>query len=299
VPDLSGKVAIVTGCASGIGAATVRRLVADGAQVLGTDISATRGAALCAEVGALFAVQDVSDRALWPQIVARAVEAFGRLDILVNNAGMVSGAGIGDLDDDAMFAAWDQVLAVNLTGTMAGCRASIAAMRANPGGSKGAIVNIASTTAIAPLPTDVGYSTSKGAVRVLSKSVATWCAQHGLDRDFGGGGTAHTGLDCGGRENLTAEPPCRPCRNSRRDCVSRQRRMPVHDRRGNAGRWRSDGDPSGVLITRRAFYPDSPSAPSAPPSMRRSPATTRRTPDTPRIPPPPANSRLALAPMHR
>ena len=180
MPDLSGKVAIVTGCASGIGAATVRRFVADGAHVLGTDLDPERGAALCAKVGAMFAPQDVSDRAAWPGIVALAVETFGRLDILVNNAGMVSGAGIGDLDDDAMFAAWDKVLAVNLTGTMAGCRAAIAAMKANPGGAKGAIVNIASTTAIAPLPTDVGYSASKGAVRVLSKSVATWCAKAGL-----------------------------------------------------------------------------------------------------------------------
>ncbi|MDC8753920.1 SDR family oxidoreductase [Erythrobacter sp. sf7] len=186
MPDLSGKVAIVTGCASGIGAATVRRFAADGAKVLGTDMDEARGAALCGEVGALFAQQDVSDRALWPQIVARAVEAFGRLDILVNNAGMVSGAGIGDLDDEAMFAAWDRVIAVNLTGTMAGCRAAIAAMRDNPGGAPGkqgagAIVNIASTTAIAPLPTDAGYSASKGAVRVLSKSVATWCAKQGLN----------------------------------------------------------------------------------------------------------------------
>ena len=74
MPDLSGKVAIVTGCASGIGAATVRRLRADGAEVLGTDLDASGGAALCAEVGAQFAVQDVSDRALWPVIVARAVE---------------------------------------------------------------------------------------------------------------------------------------------------------------------------------------------------------------------------------
>jgi 3(or 17)beta-hydroxysteroid dehydrogenase len=181
MPDLSGKVAIVTGCASGIGAATVRRLRADGAQVLGTDLDAARGQALCDEVGARFAVQDVADRALWSRIVADAVAAFGRLDILVNNAGMVSGAGIGDLEHAAMFAAWDTVLAVNLTGTMAGCRAAIAAMRDNPGGAKGAIVNIASTTAITPLPTDAGYSASKAAVRALSKSVATWCAQHGLN----------------------------------------------------------------------------------------------------------------------
>ncbi|MBI1402852.1 MAG: SDR family oxidoreductase [Porphyrobacter sp.] len=180
MPDLSGKVAIVTGCASGIGAATLRRFVADGARVFGTDVNAAAGRALCEEVGARFAVQDVSDRALWPQIVGEAVECFGRLDILVNNAGMVSGAGIGDLEDEAMFAAWDRVLAVNLTGTMAGCRAAIAAMRENPGGAKGAIVNIASTTAIAPLPTDVGYSASKAAVRMLSKSVATWCAKQGL-----------------------------------------------------------------------------------------------------------------------
>ena len=181
MPDLSGKVAIVTGCASGIGAATVRRLRSDGAEVLGTDLDAARGQALCDEVGARFAVHDVSDRALWTKIVAEAVASFGRLDILVNNAGMVSGAGIGDHDDAAMFGAWDKVLAVNLTGTMAGCRAAIAAMKDNPGGAKGAIVNIASTTAITPLPTDVGYSASKAAVRALSKSVATWCAQAGLN----------------------------------------------------------------------------------------------------------------------
>lgn len=177
MPDLSGKAALVTGCASGIGAATVRRLAADGAQVFGTDLDDAKGRALCDEVGARFAVQDVSDRALWPQIVAQAVDAFGRLDILVNNAGMVTGKSIGEVDDDT----WDRVLAVNLTGTMAGCRAAIAAMKGNPGGAKGSIINIASTTAMAPLPTDVGYSASKGAVRVMSKSVATWCAQQGHD----------------------------------------------------------------------------------------------------------------------
>ncbi|GAA4042441.1 SDR family NAD(P)-dependent oxidoreductase [Parerythrobacter jejuensis] len=175
MPDLSGKVAIVTGCASGIGAATLKRLIADGARILGTDIDAAAGAALCEEAGARFAVQDVSDRALWNGVVREAIEAFGRLDILVNNAGIVTGASIGDVDDDT----WDRVIAVNLTGTMAGCRAAIAAMKDNPGGASGAIINIASTTAMAPLPTDVGYSASKGAVRVMSKSVATWCAQQG------------------------------------------------------------------------------------------------------------------------
>ncbi len=172
MPDLSGKAAIVTGCASGIGAATVRRLRADGADVLGTDVNAAAGKALCDETGARFAEQDVSDRARWDEVVAQALKAFGSLDILVNNAGMVSGASIGDVADDV----WDRVLAVNLTGTMAGCRAAIPAM-ASGKNSGGAIINIASTTAIAPSPVDVGYSASKGAVRVLSKSIATWCAQ--------------------------------------------------------------------------------------------------------------------------
>lgn len=175
MPDLSGKGAIVTGCASGIGAATLKRLREDGANVIGTDIDEAAGASLCEETGALFAVQDVSDRARWAGIVAAAVDAFGRLDILVNNAGIVSGASIGDVDDEV----WDKVIAVNLTGTMAGCRAAIAGMKENPDGPKGSIINISSTTAMAPLPTDVGYSASKAGVRVLSKSVATWCAQQG------------------------------------------------------------------------------------------------------------------------
>ena len=175
MPDLSGKVALVTGCASGIGAATVRRLRQDGAEVLGTDIDAAAGTQLCASAGARFAQQDVADRAGWPDIIANVVQDFARLDILVNNAGIVSGASIGEVDD----AGWDRVIAVNLTGTMAGCRAAIAAMKDNPGGPSGSIINIASTTAMAPLPSDVGYSASKGAVRVLSKSVATWCAQQG------------------------------------------------------------------------------------------------------------------------
>ncbi len=173
MPDLSGKAAIVTGCASGIGAATVRRLHADGAQVLGTDINAQAGAALCAEAGALFVEQDVAQTSLWPDIVAQAVEAFGRLDILVNNAGTVSQHSIEDVTDEI----WDRIYDINIKGTMAGCRAAIAAMKANPGGSSGAIINIGSTSAIAALPRDAAYCSSKGAVRVLSKSIATHCAQ--------------------------------------------------------------------------------------------------------------------------
>lgn len=176
MPDLSGKVALVTGCASGIGAATVRRLRADGAQVLGTDVNSA-GAAVCEEAGARFAVQDVADMAGWPSIIALAKEAWGRLDILVNNAGTVSSLSIEDVTDEA----WDRIYDINIKGTMAGCRAAIAVMKDNPGGPSGAIINIASTSAMAALPSDVAYCSSKGAVRVLSKSVATHCAKAGYN----------------------------------------------------------------------------------------------------------------------
>ncbi|KWV91291.1 SDR family NAD(P)-dependent oxidoreductase [Erythrobacter sp. YT30] len=176
MPDLSGKVAIVTGCASGIGAATVKRLAANGAKVLGTDVNAD-GAAVCDAAGARFMVQDVGDTAFWADVVAAATGEGGRLDILVNNAGIVSQHSIEDVTDEI----WDRTYDVNIKGTMAGCRAAIAAMKNNPGGSSGAIINIASTSAMAALPGDVAYCSSKGAVRVLSKSIATHCAQNGYN----------------------------------------------------------------------------------------------------------------------
>ncbi len=125
-------------------------------------------------------MQDVADTGAWPGIVAQAVEAWGRLDVLVNNAGAISGAGIEDVTDEV----WDRTFAINVTGAMAGCRAAIAAMKDNPGGPSGtkgggAIVNIASTSAMAALPGDVAYCSSKGAVRVLTKSVAVHCAKAG------------------------------------------------------------------------------------------------------------------------
>ncbi len=175
--DLTGKTAIVTGCANGIGAATVRRLRADGADVLGTDINSDWGMSLCKETGAVFAEQDVADCAAWPKIVAKATDRWGRLDILVNNAGAVSSLSIEDVTDEA----WDRIYNINIKGTMAGCRAAIAAMKANPGDSSGSIVNISSTSAIGALPSDVAYCSSKGAVRVLSKSVAAHCAKAGYN----------------------------------------------------------------------------------------------------------------------
>lgn len=175
--QLKGKVAIVTGGASGIGAATVARFVQEGAKVLSTDVQEEQGQSVADEVGALFMVQDVSDIQAWDRVMAKVQSEYGRLDILVNNAGIVSGKNIEDVDLES----WHHLLGINLTGVMLGCQKAIAAMKKNPGGSSGSIINIASTSAFAALPGDVTYTASKSAVRMLSKSVAVHCAQSGLN----------------------------------------------------------------------------------------------------------------------
>jgi len=175
--QLAGKVAIVTGGASGIGAATVKRFVEEGAKVLSTDVQEELGQSVAEDGGALFTVQDVSDPEGWDRVMTKVQSEFGRLDILVNNAGIVAGKTIEDVDLDS----WHHLLGINLTGVMLGCQKAIALMKQNPGGSSGSIINIASTSAFAALPGDVTYTASKSAVRMLSKSVAVHCAQNGLN----------------------------------------------------------------------------------------------------------------------
>ena len=174
---LSGKVAIITGGASGIGAATVRRFAAEGARVFLSDIQAELGQSVAQETGSSFLVHDVSEAEGWKTVVGAAVARHGRLDIVVNNAGIVSGKSI----EDDEFAAWHRVLAVNLTGVMLGCHFGIAAMKENPGGACGSLINIASTSGFTALPGDVGYSSSKFGVRGLTRSVAVHCARAGLN----------------------------------------------------------------------------------------------------------------------
>ncbi|MEM8748605.1 MAG: SDR family oxidoreductase [Actinomycetota bacterium] len=173
--ELDGRVALVTGGASGIGAATVRRLAADGASVVSTDVTTEAGRTVAAEVGATFVEHDVSDPAAWERVMSVVAEQ-GRLDVCVNNAGIVGGGDIGSIPLDR----WHMVLDVNLTGVMLGCQHAITAMRENPGGPSGSIINVSSTSAITAIPTDVAYVASKGAVRSMSRSVAVWCGQQGL-----------------------------------------------------------------------------------------------------------------------
>jgi NAD(P)-dependent dehydrogenase (short-subunit alcohol dehydrogenase family) len=164
---LHGRRAIVTGAASGIGRATALRFAQEGAAVLATDIAVF-------ELDGIATMRhDVATERDWEAVAQTARERLGGCDILVNCAAVVGSGSAEDVSLDA----WNRLIAVNLTGTMLGCRTAIALMR--EAGRAGAIVNIASTTAYAALPGDVGYTSSKGAVRMLTKSVAAYCARAG------------------------------------------------------------------------------------------------------------------------
>jgi 3(or 17)beta-hydroxysteroid dehydrogenase len=175
---IENKVFFVTGGASGIGEGMVRRFTADGARVVFSDLQTDKGEAVAAATGAVFVEQDVADAETWERLIAGVLERHGRLDGLANVAGKVTGpqpGGVFDLE------AWSRTIAVNLTGTMLGCRTAIEAMRRNPGGPGGSIVNIGSTSAFTAIPTDPAYSASKGGVAALTRSVAAYCAREGLN----------------------------------------------------------------------------------------------------------------------
>ncbi len=170
---LAGKVAIVTGGASGIGEATVRRFVEEGARVLITDIQTGKGEALAAETGQSFMTHDVAEEGQWIAVTAKARADHGRLDIVVNNAGMFLAQNI----EEAALEDWNRVLAVNLTGVMLGCKHGLLAMKQNPGGPSGSLVNVSSITGFIGLSSGAAYTASKGGVRLLTKSVAVHAAR--------------------------------------------------------------------------------------------------------------------------
>lgn len=173
---LSGKVALVTGGASGLGKAIATRLAAVGAKVFISDTQAELGRSVASEGGFSFLEQDVSDEKLWPEVVRNVEQSGGQLNILVNNAGILLSTDSNP--ENTQLADWRRIFAVNLEGVFLGCRAAIPAMRKAGGG---AIVNIASITAQMPTPDILAYGASKAAVRQLTKSVADYCARQKLN----------------------------------------------------------------------------------------------------------------------
>ncbi|MCB0998860.1 MAG: SDR family oxidoreductase [Acidimicrobiales bacterium] len=166
------KVVVVTGAASGLGLAESRRLVAEGARVVMTDIDVEAGIAHAAELGGLFVAHDVADEHAWDALTAFVADRFGRLDGLVNNAGV---APIGDIEHTTT-EMWRRTLAVHLDGTFFGCRSAIGLMKA----TGGSIVNTSSTTALNGYAPYLAYSAAKGGIRSLTKSVAAHCRHRGL-----------------------------------------------------------------------------------------------------------------------
>ncbi|HJQ55553.1 MAG TPA: glucose 1-dehydrogenase [Vineibacter sp.] len=181
--DLDGRIAIVTGGASGIGAATARVLAGAGATVVVGDVQDDLGARVASEIGARasFRTLDVTIEASWQALVDDTLVRFGRLDILVNNAGITGGYGTVE---DTTVEVWERVHAVNLDGVFLGCKFAIAAMRqTRPGkpAAMGAIVNVSSIAGLVGGAGPCAYTASKGAVRLLTKAVALHCAEQGYD----------------------------------------------------------------------------------------------------------------------
>jgi 3(or 17)beta-hydroxysteroid dehydrogenase len=177
MPRLSGKTALVTGAARGIGAAIAKAFADEGAHVIVTDVDTDGGQATAHAVGGTFAHLDVTSEANWSAVANQ----FPTMDIVVNNAGITGFEGSVPAAHDpenAQLADWRAVHAVNLDGTFLGCRYAIRAMRPKGAGS---IINISSRSGLVGIPMAAAYASSKAAVRNHTKSVALYCAGQGLN----------------------------------------------------------------------------------------------------------------------
>ena len=173
---MTGKVALVSGGAEGIGAAVARLIVAEGGSVMLGDVQLEKAAALAAELGEQAAAcqLDVRDLAQWEAAVAATRERFGKLTVLCNIAGISEPGTVTDGTLDV----WERTIDINLNGPFFGMRAAIPAMEAS--GEKCAIVNIGSMIALRPAAFVAAYSASKAGLRALSQSVALDLAGRGV-----------------------------------------------------------------------------------------------------------------------
>jgi 3alpha(or 20beta)-hydroxysteroid dehydrogenase len=167
---LTGKVALITGAARGMGAAHARAMAREGAKVAIADIAAEAGEQLAADLradggAAFYRDHDVTDPAAWQDLVAAVESTHGPIDVLVNNAGIqMRSVGI-EADDDE----WAKVTAVNQRGVFLGMRAVIPGMAERGGGS---VINVASTAALVGMPGSIPYQASKAAVLGMTRGAA-------------------------------------------------------------------------------------------------------------------------------
>ncbi|HUL49425.1 MAG TPA: glucose 1-dehydrogenase [Gemmatimonadales bacterium] len=175
---VAGKIALVTGAAMGIGRACAALLAAEGANVVLTDLDRDAGEHAARELcragrSARFLPHDVASEPDWDRVMHEVVSQLERIDIVVNNAGI---GVLGDVEHTTLDA-WHRVLRVNLDSVFLGTRAGVQAMRAT---GRGSIVNISSIEGLIGDPDLAAYNASKGAVRLLTKSAALYCAREKL-----------------------------------------------------------------------------------------------------------------------
>lgn len=170
-----GKRVLITGGATGLGAAIARRLASEGAAVFIGDVDDIAGEALAAELSGTFIHLDVASEPSWQAAIARIEQVSGGLDGLVNNAGIASSKGAEDIEgielDDL-----HHVFAVNVDGTVLGCKHAVPLMAKSGPGS---IVNMSSIAALIPAAFLLAYGASKATIAHVTRSVAMHCAQRG------------------------------------------------------------------------------------------------------------------------
>jgi len=169
----AGRTALVTGGESGIGAAIVRRLRGDGANVLAAGLQDHLLASLARETGAQVCHCDVTNQRAVDETLSRAARLGDRLDVVVNAAGIMQPDNVADIEDTV----WDRLLAVNLTGTMRVCRAAIPYLKAGGGGS---IVNVSSVAAFNGSAGMASYGTSKSGLIAFTRALANEYGQYGI-----------------------------------------------------------------------------------------------------------------------
>lgn len=182
-PALAGKVALVTGAARGLGAASALGLAREGASVVVSDLRADEGQVVVDQIlneggKAVFFAHDVTKEDQWEAAVAKAEEEFGALHILVNNAGV---APAGEYIEDLKLEDYKRVTEIDMDSVFLGCKHGIRTIKkyTTKEAADGAIINISSVMGIVGFPRNADYNAAKGGVRIMTKVAALECAELG------------------------------------------------------------------------------------------------------------------------
>ncbi|MCY3910609.1 MAG: SDR family NAD(P)-dependent oxidoreductase [bacterium] len=196
--DLAGKTALVTGAASGIGAACARRYAHAGALVICTDIIDEAGQQVADKIGGRYRHMDVADSSAWSALAAELAQDPGHLNLVHLNAGIMLGlSNIAEMTDDDYL----RIIGINQHGVVFGLRAAVPLLEAAGGGH--ALIT-GSMASFSPLPVDLGYSISKHAIAALVRSAAPSLAERGISLNAVCPATVGTGFLGGNRDRLEA-----------------------------------------------------------------------------------------------